>query len=100
MYCRWFVKCENRAIGLAAHPVFTAVPICYRCAMRLGIEVPLPTCCVCGANVPPQYLGDLDYQDGLYCSHECWAIETYIGLDPNDPTVQKFIHDVALQTRY
>ena len=33
MYCRWFVKCENPAIGLAAHPVFTAVPICYRCAM-------------------------------------------------------------------
>ena len=98
MYCRWFVTCENQAIGLAAHPVLTAVPICYRCAVKLGIPVPVPTCGVCGANVPAIYLEGVDYDEILYCSQECWAVSTY--LTPDDPVYQQFIHRIALQTRY
>lgn len=96
MYCRWFVTCENRAIGLAAHPVFVAVPICYRCAMRLGIHVPMPTCCVCGANVPLPH--DFEYEELLYCSHECAVVDIYF--DSGDAESQRFIASIAQQTRY
>ena len=98
MYCRWFVKCENVAIGLAPHPVFTAVPICYRCAMKMGIEVPLPTCALCGADVPVVERMDLDYDERLYCSHACWMLDNVV--DPDGPEAARFAHEVALQTRY
>jgi hypothetical protein len=36
--CEWFARCTNEAAGLAPHPILTAVPICWRCASRMGIS--------------------------------------------------------------
>lgn len=96
MYCRWFASCENQAIGLASHPVLKAVPICYRCAMQLGIHVPVPTCSVCGADVPLPH--GFDYQELLYCSYDCFAVETYLTM--GDLEAVRHHLSIANQTRY
>lgn len=38
--CRWFLRCENQATGLMAHPVLKNVPICDRCRDRVNAHDP------------------------------------------------------------
>lgn len=41
MMCQWFAMCDNEAVGVSRGPVgngeFAMVPICQRCADRVGI---------------------------------------------------------------
>jgi hypothetical protein len=34
--CEWFALCDRAADGLRRHPILGAVPICDRCAERIG----------------------------------------------------------------
>lgn len=38
MICEWFALCTNETTLGASHPVLGVVPICQRCADKLGIE--------------------------------------------------------------
>jgi hypothetical protein len=38
--CEWFARCGNETSIVAHHPVLTYVPICTRCAIYLGMELP------------------------------------------------------------
>lgn len=42
MMCMWFALCENPATHVACGPIgdgaFGVIPICVRCAERVGIE--------------------------------------------------------------
>lgn len=35
--CQWFARCANVATRAAGHPVLGPVPICDKCADKLGI---------------------------------------------------------------
>ena len=35
--CQWFARCANPTTEAASHPVLGPVPICPRCAQKLGI---------------------------------------------------------------
>jgi len=37
--CAWFALCDRPADGLRSHPVLGSVPICDRCAVRVGEPV-------------------------------------------------------------
>lgn len=37
--CRWFALCANPAIGKVAHPYIGEVPVCRRCADKMGLTV-------------------------------------------------------------
>lgn len=100
MYCRWFVKCENQAIGLAAHPVFTAVPICYRCAMRLGIYIPLPHCRVCGADLPQEVIDSLAYEGDEICSDDCLLVDFMVNSKDTSPEADRMIERIMLSNGY
>lgn len=39
MKCEWFAKCDNDADGVTPHPVLGDVPICARCADKLGLVI-------------------------------------------------------------
>ena len=46
--CQWFAMCDHDAVGTTKHPVLGDVPICERCADKLGLEVDsLPFCDEC-----------------------------------------------------
>lgn len=93
MYCRWFAACENQAIGLAEHPVLTAVPICARCAKSLGIKVPILTCAICGADIIPVGAG-IPFS---VCSEDCYAVAR---ADFNNPIHRQLIGKILTQTAY
>lgn len=35
--CEWFALCDRPAYGLVTHPVLAQVPVCERCAEKLGL---------------------------------------------------------------
>lgn len=37
--CKWFVLCDNEAIGTVEHPAIGSVPICRACADMLDLDV-------------------------------------------------------------
>ena len=37
--CGWFAACANPAVGIVSHPILKYVPVCQRCADRLGPDL-------------------------------------------------------------
>jgi hypothetical protein len=37
--CRWFLQCDNPAVGVVRHSVLGNVPCCRRCADKLGLDL-------------------------------------------------------------
>jgi hypothetical protein len=35
--CEWFALCDNPAVGTLPHPVLGDVPVCDRCADKVGL---------------------------------------------------------------
>lgn len=36
-YCQWFALCTNEAVGCVTHSILGDVPICERCAEKVGL---------------------------------------------------------------
>jgi hypothetical protein len=85
--CEWFATCDHAAVGTTPHPVLGDLPVCQRCADKLGLDVtPLPFCDECR---------DTDgWIDGPSYHSSGWCGDCFGGYPDSDE-----MHDVISEER-